>query len=105
VQVTKLNNVLPGLIGVSLGRDPTGASPQVAEGFEPVARRPVAAVGAILAEVLVWILAYRQVVDGWAFLAASITLVAVLPPVAACIGAEVDGVRRIGVGVVSAAGV
>jgi branched-chain amino acid transport system permease protein len=105
VQVTKLNNVLPGLIGVSLGRDPTGASPQVAEGFEPVARRPVVALGAIVAEVGIWVLAYQQVVDGWAFLAASLTLIAALPPLAAGVGAGVDAARRAGVAVVAVAGV
>jgi branched-chain amino acid transport system permease protein len=105
VQVTKLNNVLPGLIGVSLGRNPTGASPQVGDGFEPVTRRPPVAIGAVVVEVLVWVLAYRQVVDGWAFLAASLTLVAALPGVAECVDGGVDAIRRVAVALVAVAGV
>jgi branched-chain amino acid transport system permease protein len=105
LQVTKLTAVLPGLIGVSLGRNPTGVTTQVSEGFEPVRRRPVAGVAALVAAVVIWALAWRDVIDGWTFTAAIVALIAVLPGVAAVVGLRVEPVRRVVVVAVALLGV
>jgi branched-chain amino acid transport system permease protein len=103
IQVTSLTKVLPGLIGVSLGRNPTGVTAQLSEGFEPVRKAPVAAVGAAIAAVVIWILAFQDVVDGWTFVAALVALVAVLPAVAGVAGGLTAGARRVPVVVLALA--
>jgi branched-chain amino acid transport system permease protein len=105
LQVTKVIDVLPGLIGVSLGRSPAGVTTQVSDGFEPVRRAPVAGVGAAVAAVVVWVLAWRDVIDGWTFVAAVTALAAVLPGVAAAVGLGLGTARRAAVGAIAVIGV
>ena len=87
--------MLPGLIGVSLGRRPTGITTQLSEGFEPVRKAPIAGIAAVVVGVAIWIMAFQDVIDGWTFLAAMVALLAVLPAVAAAAGARRPRRRRI----------
>ncbi len=82
IPVSKLTAVLPGLMGVSLGRNPTGISPQIEAGFAPMLRSRVATIGSIIAIPIVWVLAYTEVIDGWTFLAVLATLLGLLPALA-----------------------
>jgi branched-chain amino acid transport system permease protein len=73
----------PGVMGISLGRDPDGAAPQLAAGFKPVSEsRPAIAVAAAGGAGL-WLLARFEVIGNWSFIAAAIvfsfTLVPLLP--------------------------
>lgn len=95
IPVAKLNAVLPGLLGVSLGRSPTGISPQIDESFAPVRRSRATVIGAIAALVAVWVLAYVDVIDGWTFLAVLAALLGFLPAIAVTLSGGV-GSSRVG---------
>jgi branched-chain amino acid transport system permease protein len=73
----------PGLMGISLGRDPDGAAPQLAAGFRPVGTsRPTLAVAAV-GGVAIWLLVRLGVIGNWSFIAAGVvfafTVVPLLP--------------------------
>lgn len=105
VPVTKLTAITPGLIGVSLGRNPTGISPQVVEGFAPLRRSRSAAVGSIVAVAVAWVLAYKDVIDGWTFLAILSTLLGVIPALAVVLAGQADRARAAIVSVVVVVGI
>jgi hypothetical protein len=70
--VTDLLKVGPGLMGMNLGKNPTGAAPQFAEGFAPLAARRSAAIAAVVGAVALWALAATGVISNWSFVAALI---------------------------------
>ncbi|MCC6226868.1 MAG: ABC transporter permease [Microthrixaceae bacterium] len=104
IPVSKLNAVLPGLMGVSLGRNPTGLSPMLSQRFEPVRRSPVAAIGFPVAVAVAWFLAYRDVIDGWTFLALLALVLAVLPAMAVVLAGELGLQRSLVIGGIVVAG-
>lgn len=65
----------PGAMGISLGRDPDGAAPQLAAGFKAVAASPPALVLTGVGGVGIWLLARVETVDGWTFFAAATVFV------------------------------
>jgi len=79
VAVPDLMKVAPGLIGVSLGRDPTGAAPQIAEGFRPLtrSRQALSIVGGAAA--VLWLLARSDTISNWTFVACLVLLAGVAP--------------------------
>jgi branched-chain amino acid transport system permease protein len=88
----------PGLMGISLGRDPDGAAPQMAAGFKAVSTSPpgmaVTAVGAIV----IWLITRAGLIDGWSFLAAMVVFVFGLVPVTPLLFAPLPG-RRVAMGI------
>lgn len=59
----------PGLIGISLGRDPDGATPQMAKAFEAVKMSPRTMALAGLGGAAMWLLAWSEVITGWTLVA------------------------------------
>jgi len=82
----KLVLVMPGLIGIGLGRNPSGAVRQLVETFAPVRRSPRAIAALTGALVLLTALRSAEVIGSWPYvlLAAAVTFAA--PPVAASFG-------------------
>ncbi|HKY16258.1 MAG TPA: ABC transporter permease, partial [Microthrixaceae bacterium] len=80
IPVTSLTKIMPGLMGVSLGRNPNGAVSDMADAVRPLSSSARAmGVGALTAFGL-WGLAYGGIIDGWQFTAAiAVLLLAVLP--------------------------
>jgi ABC-type branched-subunit amino acid transport system permease subunit len=70
----------PGMMGVSLGRDPDGAAPQIALGYRSVAHSvPALATSAIGASVI-WAFAKFESISNWSFFAAEMVfLLGVVP--------------------------
>ena len=65
----------PGLMGISLGRDPDGAAPQLAAGFSSVAKSPPSLVTAGVGGIAIWLLARVEMIGNWSFFAAALLFV------------------------------
>jgi branched-chain amino acid transport system permease protein len=63
-----LSRVLPGTIGVALGRNPNGIVHDLREAFSPLVRAPLALLATLLATVAVLGIRLGDMVDGWLFL-------------------------------------
>ncbi len=70
----------PGMMGISLGRDPDGAAPQLAAGFGAVAKSPPSLVTTAIGGVLIWALARFEAIGNWSFLAAALVFVFAVVP-------------------------
>ncbi len=81
-----LTALLPALIGIGLGKNPSGFLNDTFSQFGPLIRKvkPVLFGGAAT-ELLLWFLAFRHTINNWTFAILSFVLVAALPPVAAAI--------------------
>ena len=75
VPVTDILSFTPGTIGVSLGREPDGAAPQIAAGYRAVGESvPALAVSGIGA-IGLWALARADVITNWGFFAGLVVFV------------------------------
>ena len=92
VQFTAL---LPALIGIGLGRNPSGFLNDSFASWGPMIRRtkPVLFAG-IGVELLAWLLAFRHTIDNWTFVLFTGALVVALPRVAAVVNPEAFPSRR-----------
>jgi branched-subunit amino acid ABC-type transport system permease component len=80
--------VLPALMGISLGRNPTGAVHQIVVGFAPVGRaRPVIAAG-LLIEGAAYVAARAGVIGNWWLLGVTAVLVVAMPAAAGALSRE-----------------
>ena len=74
--------LLPTLIGIALGRNPSGFLKQSFAAWGPIIRRRRAALfGGIGLELLVWFLAFRHTISNWTFTILTALLVVLLPRV------------------------
>jgi branched-chain amino acid transport system permease protein len=75
--------LLPALIGIGLGRNPSGFLNDVFEQFGAMIRQArVVFFGGIASELLIWFLAFRHAINNWTFAIATAVLVVMLPRVA-----------------------
>jgi len=82
----KATQVLPGLVGIGLGRDPDGVTAQIAPWYAPLKGRWRLIAGCVGAGVAVWALTSLSVLSHWQFGFTMITLtVAVVPNLPAVI--------------------
>jgi branched-chain amino acid transport system permease protein len=80
-----LSNILlvtPGLIGISLGRNPSGAVAQIREAYDPVRRSKPVLVGIAAAYVAIYVLRSTNAIDNWTTVIASIAVVVLCVPAA-----------------------
>ncbi|MSO59798.1 MAG: ABC transporter permease [Ilumatobacteraceae bacterium] len=68
--ISNITRVTPGLIGLSMGRNPNGTSHQIATAFRPVTRHPLSLVIALSGAGTLWLLVVLDVVSHWGFFAA-----------------------------------
>jgi branched-chain amino acid transport system permease protein len=73
-----ISRVLPGTMGIALGRNPNGIIQELRVGFAPLAKAPVALIGTVGATAAVLGLRLAEVIDGGAF--ALLLIAAVLGP-------------------------
>jgi branched-chain amino acid transport system permease protein len=70
----------PALVGIGLGRNPSGITQQIMDGFRPMRRTPGAATVWGLGVIGLWVLAWKEVIGNWTF-ALAILASAVLVPI------------------------
>lgn len=101
--VTDVLTVTPGMMGVSLGREPDGAAPQMAAGYRAVGESVPSLVVTALGGAGLWILARTGVISKWSFFAAAVVFVVCVVPLLPIISApaEPDGPepRRVAAGI------
>ncbi|MEZ5380362.1 MAG: ABC transporter permease [Microthrixaceae bacterium] len=96
-QVTKF---APGLMGISLGRNPSGAMSEVGAGFRAVGERLEALTISVAGVVALWALAAADVVSGWQFTSATLVWVVAVAPLTPLLFAGPHPERRLGVAAV-----
>jgi branched-chain amino acid transport system permease protein len=74
-----LTTVLPAIIGVSLGRNPSGSVHQIVENYRPLRRAVPLLVVAAVAEAVVYGLAYTEHLSGWWFVILTAVVILGLP--------------------------
>jgi branched-subunit amino acid ABC-type transport system permease component len=89
VQFTAL---LPALIGIALGRNPSGFLNDVFASYGPMIRnvRPVFLAG-VAAELVAWFLAFAHTINNWTFAIFTAVLVISLPRVASAVNPQASG--------------
>jgi hypothetical protein len=87
--MANLSLVAPALIGVSLGRNPSGAVPQIVASYRPLWQvKPVLALG-VVAEGVVYALTLTNVMGNWWFVLATGVIVLVIPLIGRAVRPEV----------------
>jgi hypothetical protein len=77
--LANLSLVAPALVGVSLGRNPSGAVPQIVDNYRPLWRvKSVLALG-VAAEVVLYLLALTKVIGNWWFVFGTAAVALVVP--------------------------
>ena len=77
--MANLSLVAPALVGISLGRNPSGAVPDIVARYRPLWRvKPVLALG-MLAEVVAYLLVLTKVMGNWWLVLATIVVAVVTP--------------------------
>jgi len=83
VQFTAL---LPALIGIGLGRNPSGFLNEIFAAYAPMIRKVrTVFVAGVAAELVVWFLAFRHTINNWTFAIVTAAVVVLLPRVASAI--------------------
>jgi branched-chain amino acid transport system permease protein len=77
--LANLSLVAPALIGVSLGRNPSGAIGQIVEGYAPLWRAKPVLAGGILLEAAAYLLVLTKVMSNWWFVLATAVIALGLP--------------------------
>ena len=93
VAVPDIMRIAPGLIGISLGRNPSGAAPQIAEGFRPLTQSRAAAGLAAGGVTALWLLARSDTISNWTFVACMTLTVFAIIPLLAVLVAPIPGGR------------
>jgi hypothetical protein len=86
--MANLSLVAPALVGISLGRNPSGAVSQIVASYRPLWRvKPVLALG-LLAEGVVYLLALTKVMGNWWFVLATAVIALVTPAIGRAVRPE-----------------
>jgi len=99
VDIKNLLQVAPGIMGISLGRNPDGAAAQIAEAFRPVTERKDAFGLMLGGPVIIWLLARSGTVTGWGFVAMMILFLLAIVPLLPVLFAPIEGGRALPAGV------
>lgn len=95
ISVPSLISFAPALMGLSLGREPDGAAPQLAVGFREVGRSPLSLVLTALGSVALWLAARLSLIGNWGFFTAGLVLaLALVPLLPALLTGGRDALRR-----------
>jgi branched-chain amino acid transport system permease protein len=87
--LAKLTTVLPALMGVSIGRNPTGAVERILVDFGPLRRVKPVVVGGIAAVAIAYLLARNETISNWWFIVICAAVVVAMPAVAKKLAPEV----------------
>jgi branched-subunit amino acid ABC-type transport system permease component len=85
--LAQLTTVLPAIIGIGLGRDPTGFLDDVFRRFRALMRdaAPIFVAG-LAVELTLWFLALRDVIDNWTFVLLTAAVLVLLPRAGEALG-------------------
>jgi branched-chain amino acid transport system permease protein len=110
--MSNVAKVMPGIIGITLGRNPDGASLQVAETFRPVGRHRPSVVIGLVGAVGLWALTTTGAIGNWQFFVALVVwTLGIVPNLPGLIAGEASTRRRgmagvwLAIGILVAAGV
>lgn len=91
ISVPSLISFAPALMGLSLGREPDGAAPQLAVGYRSVSKSPPTLALAAVGAVALWFAAKTSAIGNWGFVTAALLLgLAVVPLLPALISGRGD---------------
>ena len=80
ISVPDATSIMPGFVGVSLGRNPNGAVSEIAVGYRPVGQSPTALATGIGGAAILWFLAWQELITNWTFVVALIVFTAGVVP-------------------------
>jgi branched-chain amino acid transport system permease protein len=80
IPVRDLLAFTPGLMGISLGREPDGAAPQIAVGYRAVGRSVAALAVTVAGALALWLSARTGIIPKWSFVAALLVFVVAAVP-------------------------
>jgi branched-chain amino acid transport system permease protein len=80
IPVRDLLSFTPGLMGISLGREPDGAAPQIAVGYRAVGRSVAALAVTVAGSLALWLSARTGIIPKWSFVAALLVFVVAAVP-------------------------
>jgi branched-subunit amino acid ABC-type transport system permease component len=90
--LVQFTSLLPALIGIGLGRNPSGFLSDSFASYGPMIRRVKGVFGfGVGAELLVWFLAFRHTINNWTFAIVTGVLVVVLPRAASAVNPSAYG--------------
>jgi hypothetical protein len=90
--LVQFTSLLPALIGIGLGRNPSGFLSDSFASYGPMIRRVQGVFGfGVGAELLVWFLAFRHTINNWTFAIVTGALVVVLPRIASAVNPSAYG--------------
>jgi branched-subunit amino acid ABC-type transport system permease component len=73
--------VLPAIVGIGLGKNPSGFVSDIMKGFKPLRKAPVMAAAAIAIEAVAYILAATNTISNWWFVVVTILLIFFWPAI------------------------
>jgi branched-chain amino acid transport system permease protein len=80
IPVTKVITIMPGFMGIQLGRNPDGASSEIARSYRALVESVPASVATGVAVVMLWVAARLDYIEHWSFVAALVVILfAVMP--------------------------
>ena len=89
--LANLSLVAPALVGISLGRNPSGAVPQIVASYRPLWRvKPVLALG-VVAEVVLYLLVLSKVMGNWWFVLGTAAVALTVPGIGRLLRPDVFG--------------
>ncbi len=88
--------LLPGLVGIGLGRNPNGATSDIAEGFEPLRKARAVVVATVAVVAVLFALRTVDVLSNWWFGILAIVVVFVAPGVAMALAARRGASQGVG---------
>ncbi len=101
IPMTNVLSLMPGFMGIGLGRNPEGAASDIARSYRSLTRSAAAMAATGLLLVGLWVAARLEVIGNWSFFAAvAVVLFAVMPLIAFVLPppGEVVGGRRVATG-------
>jgi branched-chain amino acid transport system permease protein len=80
--LARFTTLLPAIIGINLGKNPSGAVSDIVRGFEPLGRLKAAVVAMVALLVGAWLLAHQDVISNWWFVVICAAIMVGVPRVA-----------------------
>lgn len=80
--LSDFTTLLPAIIGINLGRNPSGAVSEIVEGTEPLGRIKAAIVAMVALLAGAWLLAHQDIISNWWFVVAVAAIMIGVPQLA-----------------------
>jgi hypothetical protein len=92
--LARFTTVLPALMGVSMGKNPSGAVSDMVVNFEPLKKVKRVLVPGLALIGVVYVLAWQEVISNWWFIVFVAVVIVALPAVGKLVDPEAFGVTR-----------